>query len=416
MHRFVYREAQLYCEDVTVKKIVAKYGSPIYIYSKNTFLDHYVKLKTAFREVKPLICYSVKANSNLSVLKVLKEAGSGFDVVSSGEIYRVQKIGANPKKVVYASVGKQKQDIAFALNWGILMFNVESLAELSLIDQTAGELNKKAKVALRINPNVDAKTHKYITTAKKENKFGIDLSTAQYILGNQRQFRNVDIVGIHIHIGSQILDISSYVEALKKVYEFVQGIKARGKTKLKFLNIGGGLGIQYNDERPNTAQEFAKKVLPYIKKIGLRLIMEPGRFIAGNSGIFVCRVIYVKEGIDRRFAIVDGAMNDLIRPSLYGAYHHIWPVEELPERKQFRYDVVGPICESGDFFAKQRLLPELKSGDLLSIFSAGAYGFVMASNYNSRPKPAEVMVDGDKFYLIRKRETFQDLIRLERIR
>ncbi len=413
MHRFEYRNGELYCEDVKVRDVVKKYGTPLYLYSRNTLRDHFYRLKEAFKEVKPIICYSVKANSNLSVLKTLRDCGSGFDVVSSGEIYRVQQIGADPKKVVYASVGKDEKDIKLALDWGILMFNVESEAELRLISETAQRLGKKARVALRINPDVDARTHDYITTAKKENKFGIDLYTAEVIFANQRNYPGVEIVGIHIHIGSQIVDTQPYLTALRKVKKFISRIQ-RYRPKLKYLNIGGGLGIRYKDEKPDTADKFAKRVLPTIKSIGLRLIMEPGRFIAGNSGIFLTKVIYVKRTPAKNFVVVDGGMNDLIRPSLYKAYHFIWPVEEKGEDR-FVADVVGPICESGDFFAKDRELPVVDRGDVLAVFSAGAYGFVMASNYNSRPRPAEVMVDGDKVFLVRRRETFKDLIRGERI-
>ncbi len=413
MHRFEYRDGELYCEDVRVRDVVAKYGTPLYLYSRNTFKDHFYRLQEAFKEVRPIICYSVKANSNLAVLDTLRQCGAGFDVVSSGEIFRVQQIGADPRKVVYASVGKDEADVRLALDWGILMFNVESEAELCLINNVAQKMGKRAKVALRINPDVDARTHDYITTAKKENKFGIDLYTAETIFANKRRYPNVEIVGLHIHIGSQIIDTRPYLTALEKVKQFISRIQDY-KPRLKYLNIGGGLGIRYKDERPDTADRFAERVLPTIKSLGLRLIMEPGRFIAGNSGIFLTKVIYVKRTPAKNFVVVDGGMNDLIRPSLYKAYHFIWPIEDRAKDRMVA-DVVGPICESGDFFAKDRDLPVVDRGDVLAVFSAGAYGFVMASNYNSRPRPAEVIVDKDKVFLIRKRESFKDLIRGEKI-
>ncbi len=413
---FEYKDGQLYCESVPVKEIVRRFGTPLYIYSKASFLYRFKALKDAFdREgLKPLICYSIKANSNLSVLNTLKKAGAGFDVVSGGEIYRAMQVGGSANKCVYAGVGKRREDIKMALEWGILMFNVESEAELELIDAVAARMKKKARVALRINPDVDARTHDYITTAKKENKFGIDLYTAEQIFARQKQYKNVKIIGIHIHIGSQIVDTRPYAQALKKVERFIKLVSKKYDAGLKYINIGGGLGITYNDEKVDSPEVFAKRVSPYVKRLGLKLIMEPGRFIAGNSGIFVCRVIYVKKTPAKNFVIVDGAMNDLIRPSLYKAYHRIWPVAPVSQ-EEFVCDVVGPVCESGDFFAKDRRLPIVGPGELLAVFSAGAYGFVMASNYNSRPLPAEVLVDGDKVHLVRRRQGYRDMLRLERV-
>ncbi len=413
MDWFRYENGELFCEAVPVRKIVSRYGSPVYVYSRSSLRDRYQQLERAFREVRPLICYSVKANSNLAVLDTLKGLGSGFDVVSAGEIYRVQRIGADPRKVVYASVGKREEDMEMALNWGILMFNVESSAELELLSRVASRLRKRARVAIRVNPDVDARTHDYITTAKKENKFGVDLYTAEQIFSNPKRYPWVEIVGIHVHIGSQIVDTSPYATALDKVEKFIKGLGPKARS-LKYLNIGGGLGIRYKDEDPDSAEVFASRIIPYVKRLGLKMVMEPGRFIAGNSGIFVCRVIYVKRTPAKNFVVVDGAMNDLIRPSLYKAYHRIWPVVERTS-ETMTCDVVGPVCESGDFFAKDRQIPQVDSRDLLAVFSAGAYGFVMASNYNSRPRPAEVMVEGDRFSLVRRRETFKDLIRGERL-
>ncbi len=414
--RFNYQDGALFCEGLPVKHLAEQFGTPLYIYSKGAFASNFRSLKEAFKSqgLSPLICYSVKANSNLSVLNALKALGAGFDVVSGGEIFRAQKIGADPKKVVYAGVGKRREDIEMAIKWGILMFNVESAAELSLINRVAEKLKKKVKVALRVNPDVDARTHAYITTAKRENKFGIDLFSAEEIFAGMKQYKSVDIVGVHLHIGSQITDTRPYSDALKKAKRFIGRITSEYGAKLKYLNIGGGLGIRYKDERPDSPEKFVKRVANLIKDIDLKLIIEPGRFIAGNSGIFVSKVIYVKKTPAKNFVVIDGAMNDLIRPSLYGAYHEVKPVEMNTERK-FVCDIVGPICESGDFLAKEREIPVVGEGDLLAAFSAGAYGFVMASNYNSRPMPAEVMVDKDTAYLIRKRQTYNDLVKLEKI-
>lgn len=413
---FEYRDGQLYCESVPVKDIARRFGTPVYIYSKSSLLYRFRVLKDAFDKqgLKPLICYSIKANSNLSVLNALKKAGAGFDVVSGGEIYRAMQVGASANKCVYAGVGKREEDIKMALDWGILMFNVESEAELALINSVAASMRKKARVALRINPDVDARTHDYITTAKKENKFGIDLYTAEQIFARQKDYKNVRIIGIHIHIGSQIVDTRPYAQALKKVERFIKLISGKHNVKLRYINIGGGLGITYDNEKVDAPEVFARRVAPYVKRLGLKLIMEPGRFIAGNSGIFVCRVIYVKKTPAKNFVIVDGAMNDLIRPSLYKAYHRIWPVSPVSE-EEFVCDVVGPVCESGDFFAKDRKLPVVGPSDLLAVFSAGAYGFVMASNYNSRPLPAEVLVDKDRAYLVRRRQSYKDIVKLERL-
>ena len=411
---FYYKNNELFCEGVPVAEIARRHKTPLYIYSKAAFLNRFKQLRAAFvkQGVKPLVCYSVKANSNLSVLNFLKNAGCGFDVVSGGELFRVKQIGADPKKVVYAGVGKRPEDIKMALQWGILMFNVESDAELALINEVAKRLGKRADVALRINPNVDARTHDYITTAKKENKFGIDLFTAEEIFKNSAKYPNVRIIGIHMHIGSQIVDTSPYSEALKKAERFIKLVSNKYNARLKFLNIGGGLGIRYSDENVDSPEVFARRISPFVKKLGLRFIMEPGRFIAGNSGIFVCKVIYVKKTPAKNFVIVDGAMNDLIRPSLYKAYHFIAPVKNSVV-DSFKCDIVWPVCESGDFFGKDRDLPKVDNGDLIAVFSAGAYGFVMAGNYNSRPMPAEVLVDKKDFYLVRRRQTYKDLIRKE---
>ena len=418
MHDFRFKNNELYCESVPVKDLALKFGTPLYVYSRKTLVGHYKKLKRAFSELNPLICFSVKSNSNLTILKTLVDEGAGLDVVSGGELFRAKKAGINPKRIVYASVGKTVSEIEEAVRMGILFFNVESLQELGAISEAATRLKRRARVCVRLNPNVDPHTHRYITTGTIESKFGVDFDTARIIFLNRENFKNVDICGLHVHIGSQITQVGPFLAALKRVASFVLEIKKMGPC-LEWLNIGGGLGIIYNKEEPQTADEFASKVKPILKKIGLRVILEPGRFIVGNAGILVACVIYVKENTAKRFVIVDAGMNDLIRPSLYDAYHEVLPVVKpsvvSPQLSAKKSDVVGPICESGDFLAKDRDLPVPDGGDFLAVMSAGAYGFSMSSNYNSRRRAAEVMVKGSKFHLIRERESFEDLVRLEKV-
>ena len=412
MHDFKLKNKQLYCERVKVASLAEKFGTPLYVYSHNTIVDHYKKLQEAFEPIKPLICFSVKANSNLAILKILIKKGAGLDIVSGGELFRALKAGCDPKKIVYASVGKTAAEIETAIKKGILFFNVESLPELENINRIAKRLNKITNAAIRINPDVEPKTHKFITTGKLTNKFGIDFDTAARIFSAQRSFLNVRICGVHIHIGSQITESAPFIAAIIKVSVFISKLKRRG-IHLEYLNIGGGLGIVYDNETPQTAQEFAAKVLPLLKETGLKVIMEPGRFIIGNASVLVTRVLYIKSTPLKRFVIIDAGMNDLIRPALYSAHHNIVPVHEADEKHHVVVDVVGPICESGDFLAKDRLMPVVKEGDYLAVMSAGAYGFSMSSNYNSRRRNAEVLVKGNKVYLIRKRETYEDLIRNE---
>ncbi|MFC1592495.1 diaminopimelate decarboxylase [Candidatus Omnitrophota bacterium] len=414
MHEFKYRHNQLYCEDLQIKDLVRRFSTPVYIYSQKTLLDHYAKLKRAFKSINPLICFSVKANSNLSILKSLVQCGAGLDIVSGGELFRALEAGCSRNKIVYASVGKTSEEIREAIKAGILFFNVESLPELENINRIAKLLKKKARAALRINPGVKPATHKFITTGEITNKFGIDLKTAYDILKNRRYFANVDIAGLHMHIGSQITQSTAFVKAITRVAQFAGQLKTEG-INLQYLNIGGGLGIIYDKETPQTASDFARRVLPTLRKTGLKIILEPGRFIAGNAGIFVVKVLYIKNTPKKKFVIVDGAMNDLIRPALYGAYHKILPlrVTGYGAEDTENYDVVGPVCESGDFFAEGRVMPRIHEGDLLAIMSSGAYGFSMSSNYNSRLRAAEVIVNKNKAYLIRKRETYEDLIRNE---
>ena len=421
MHEFKYRRNNLYCEGVMVQDLARRFGTPLYVYSYHTLIDHFVKLKTAFRQVNPLICYSVKANSNLAILKALVDKGAGLDIVSGGELFRAVKAGCPAEKIVYASVGKTDSEIEEAVRRGILFFNVESLPELENINRIACALGEVARVAIRINPDVEPKTHKFITTGKITNKFGIDFDTACGILLFRRRLLHIRISGLHIHIGSQITESGPFISAISKVLKFVSQLKKEG-VELEYLNIGGGLGIVYDRETPQTADRFADKVLPLLKRSGLKIIMEPGRFIVGNAGILVSRVLYIKSTLKKKFVIVDAGMNDLIRPALYDAYHQILPLRRAPSfacrqakgvGRTGGVDIVGPICESGDFFAKDRRMPKIKEEDYLAIMGAGAYGFSMSSNYNSRRRCQEVMVVKDRVFVIRKRQSYADLVRNE---
>jgi diaminopimelate decarboxylase len=414
MHEFKLKKNYLYCEDIRVCDLVERFGTPLYIYSYHTLIDHYAKLKTAFRKIQPLICYSVKANSNLAILKALVDKGAGLDIVSGGELFRALKVGCPAQKIVYASVGKTDHEIEEAIIRGILFFNVESLPELENINRIAKRLNKVTRCALRINPDVEPKTHKFITTGKITNKFGIDFNTARKIISMRHGFSQVRLAGLHIHIGSQITESAPFVAAISKMVKFIQGLRGKG-INLEYLNIGGGLGIIYDKETPQTAQKFARRVLPLLKKTKLKIILEPGRFIVGNAGILVAKVLYIKCTPKKKFIIVDAGMNDLIRPALYGAYHQILPLRGSGARTAQKYDVVGPICESADFLARERKLPPVKEGDYLAVMGAGAYGFSMSSNYNSRRRSEEILVVKDKVFAIRKRETADDLIRNELI-
>jgi len=415
MHDFNYRHNNLYCESVNIEGLAGKYGTPLYVYSRNTLISHYRKIKEAFSPINPMICFSMKANSNLAICKALVREGAGLDVVSGGELYRAFKTGVSSRKIVYAGVGKTEKEIEIAIRHHIFFFNVESIPELELINRAAGRLGIRQKAAIRINPDIKAGTHKYITTGHGENKFGIDFKTAKKIFLRKSRYKDLNISGIHIHIGSQIVDAGPFVRAIERIAGFIKDLENHG-VAIRWLNIGGGLGIIYSRERPQTAKEYAKAVLPVLKKVKASIILEPGRFIVGNAGVLVTRIQYIKETPSKNFAIVDAGMNDLIRPSLYEAYHEILPVKSSSYScsKEIRvFDVVGPICESGDFLGKDRKFISLREGDLLSVMGAGAYGFSMSSNYNSRPRPAEVMVEGSKTKLIRRRETYEDLIRTE---
>lgn len=413
IHEFQYLGKELFCEEVSVKAIAEKVGTPVYIYSYKTLVEHYQKLDQALSFVPHLVCYSVKSNSNLAVCRTLADAGAGFDIVSGGELYRVLKAGADPKKVVFAGVGKTEEEIEAALKKGILFFTVESEPELEEIAAGARRLKKKAPIAIRVNPEVDPKTHKYITTGKSESKFGLDIVRAKEMYRHAARNKNLNFVGIQMHIGSQIVTTEPYVEALQKMLPWIEELR-REKVPLKYFDIGGGLGIIYAKEEPATPLQFAQAVRPYLEKCGLTVILEPGRFIAGNAGILVTKVIYIKENPVKRFVIVDAGMNDLIRPSLYGAHHEIVPAVKNSSAEMVA-DIVGPVCESGDFFAKDRKIPEVHPNQYLVLMGAGAYGFAMASNYNTRPRAAEVMVKGNQFAVVRERENVAQLIQGEKI-
>lgn len=415
MHEFKYKNNNLYCEDINLKELADKFGTPLYVYSRKTLISHFRKIKEAFKAVHPLICFSMKANSSIALCKLLVKEGAGLDIVSGGELYKALKTGVSSKKVVYAGVGKTAKEIEFAMSHHIFLFNVESQPELFLINEIAGRLGIRQKVAIRINPDIKAHTHKYTTTGHSQNKFGIDLDTAGNIFLDNERYKNLSICGVHMHIGSQIVEREPFTAAINKIIHFIKGLEKQG-VHIRWINIGGGLGIIYSNERPQTAVEYAKEVVPLLKKIRANVILEPGRFIAGNSSVLLTNVTYVKETAVRNFAIVDAGMNDLIRPSLYDAYHAILPVNSPSyngSKKISIYDVVGPICESGDFLGKDRKFIDLKAGDVLAVMGAGAYGFSMASNYNSRPRPAEVLVEGSKVKIIRRREAYADLIRAE---
>jgi diaminopimelate decarboxylase len=403
----------MYCEAIPVTTIAEKVGTPFYIYSYNTLVRHFNVFDKAFEGIPHLVCYSLKANSNLTLLRLFANLGGGIDVVSGGELYRALKGGADPKKVVFSGVGKREDEVEYALNTGILMFNVESFQELDAINGVAGRTGKKAPIAIRVNPDIDPKTHPYISTGLKKNKFGIDIQQAAKAYQAASKLPNLQVIGIDCHIGSQLVEVEPVVEALKKLKRLVQDLRNEG-TEIRYLDLGGGLGITYEDEEPPHPVEYASSILEEAKGFGCTLILEPGRVIVGNAGVLVARVLYLKENEEKRFVIIDAGMNDLVRPSYYGSYHQILPVREH-RREELVVDVVGPICESSDFVAKERKMPKVEPGELIAVMSAGAYGFSMSTNYNSRPRVAEVLVRDDQMYVIREREHYEDLVRGEKI-
>ena len=424
MHSFHYCGGRLFCEEVELASAAERFGTPLYVYSAGTILDHYRRLDEALAGLDHLICYAVKANSNRAILHLLAQAGAGFDIVSRGELYRVIRAGSEASKCTFAGVGKSREEIEYALDQQVYSFNIESEAELDYVNQIAAAKNQRAAIALRANPDVAAPTHKYIATGQSENKFGIPLARVATVYERAAKMPNIIIRGIQMHIGSQITEAAPFVAAIETIAPLVGELKSR--YPLEFFSIGGGLGIAYessiasgradwwsaNRSHPLTIRDYANAIVSPLKKIGLRILLEPGRLLVGNAGVLLTRVRYIKQSGQKKFAIVDAGMNDLIRPALYGSYHEIVPLKES-HATTTKIDVVGPVCESGDFLAQEREMPPLQAGDLMAIMSAGAYGFVMASTYNSRPLPAEVLVRGDKVALVRERQELDDLTRGE---
>lgn len=411
-------QSQLYCEDVPVERIAASAGTPVYIYSARTLREHYRRIAQAFAPLNPTICFAVKSLANLSVLRVLAAEGAGFDVVSGGELFRARQIGADMSKVVYAGVGKTDDEIRQALAAGIGYFNIESEQEFENVARLAAETDTQAHAALRVNPDVDPKTHRYTSTGKKETKFGVDLERAERFFEHYGRNPNVRLDAIHLHIGSPVYTVEPYVEAITKALALIARLKGRG-IAIAALDIGGGFGADYGVTESPLAADYAARIVPLLKDSGLKIILEPGRQIGCNAGLLLTRVQYVKEGGERKFVIVDAAMTDLIRPALYDSFHFIWPAcsQPAPERSSqycpagaVKVDVVGGVCESSDFLAKDRMMPPVGRGDLLAVFSAGAYGFTMSSQYNSRPRAAEVLVDADQWRIVRRRENYEDLV------
>jgi diaminopimelate decarboxylase len=427
MHSFHYRDGELYCEDVALTRAADEFGTPLYVYSAGTILDHYHRLDAALSPLDHLICYAVKANSNGAILKLLADAGAGFDIVSGGELFRVLKAGGAADKCTFAGVGKSREEIEYALDEGVFSFNVESEAELEMIDRVARDKKLRAPIAVRVNPDVDASTHRYISTGRSENKFGIALDRITAVYEKAAQLPNVRLRGIQMHIGSQITAAKPFAEAIAKVAPVIGELKQ--KHGLEFFSVGGGMGIIYKralesgsgtwwhdhggEESAFSVTDYAAAIVPPLRELGLRVLLEPGRFLVGNAGVLLACVRYIKQTETKKFVIVDAGMNDLIRPALYQSYHEIVPVREAAATKREAVDVVGPVCESGDFFAQDRELPPLEEGELVALMSAGAYGFVMASGYNSRPLPAEVLINGNTSKLIRRRQTMDDLVREE---
>ena len=408
---FRYIKNSLYVEGVPVKNLAESLGTPLYLYSKNQILDNFGKFDGAFRRFPRLICYALKANSNLSVARALSREGAGADIVSGGELYRALLAGFSPGKIVFSGVGKTREEMRYALKARILMFNVESLEELSALDDAARSLGQKAPVALRVNPDVPAGTHRHITTGTAENKFGIHKNDIFEAYRKARSLKNLEVLGIQAHIGSQITSAAPFVTLLKTLLKYARELARQG-IRLKTMDVGGGLGITYHKESPPSPNELARSFEPHLKGKDLTLLFEPGRFLVGNAGILVTKVLYRKQTGRKHFVIVDAAMNDLARPALYDAYHEIVPVIRKSRRKE-RMDVVGPVCESGDYFARGREIGVPDIGEYLAIESAGAYGFAMSSQYNSRPRAAEVLVSGRKWQVARARETWKDLVRGE---
>jgi diaminopimelate decarboxylase len=407
--KYHYLNGELYCEQVAIEEIVEKVGTPLYIYSKNYFIDRYKEFEDAFKNVKHSIFYSCKANSNLNVMKIISDLGCGIDAYSGGEVFRALKIGVDPKKIMIAGVGKTTQEIKFALENNLKMIKAESSEEIQLINRIASDMNVIASVAIRVNPDVDAKTHPYISTGLAENKFGISMQETEEILSNFAGYTNILFTGLDMHIGSQITKIDPYVEATGKMVNFYKKMTAKG-VPLAHLDLGGGIGTRYKDEKVFSPKELANAITGLVSDLDCELIFEPGRYLSANAGVLVTEVLYTKKNNKKNFIIVDAAMTELIRPSLYKAFHHIQPIMISGERPDIKADIVGPVCESSDFLAKDRVIQQCRQGDKLAVMTAGAYGMIMSSNYNQRRRPPEVIVDGDKFFITRSRESYEHLL------
>lgn len=415
IHYFHYRENELYCEDVPLSAIAESAGTPCYIYSYQTLDRHFRVFDGALATVPHLICYSMKANSSSSILKLFLNRGSGVDIVSGGELYRALQAGADPQKIVFSGVGKTAPEIVAALDANILMFNVESPAELAAIQSIAAARNQKARISLRVNPDIDPKTHPYISTGLRQSKFGIAIQAAEAVFAKAHTMSHIEVVGVDCHIGSQITELEPFISALQKVKTLIQRLRQEYQLPIRYLDLGGGLGITYKAETPPHPTEYAAQLLAETQDLNCTLIFEPGRVLVGNAGILLTRVVYHKTNGDKNFVIVDSGMNHLIRPALYQSYQEILPVQQQKDAPNVIADVVGPICESGDFFARDRQLQSVPEGGLVAVMSSGAYGYVMASQYNSYPRPAEVMVKGSQWAIIRTRDTFADLIKGEQL-
>ncbi len=413
MHHFQYSNEELFCEGVPVTEIAREVNTPFYLYSYATLRRHFKAFDDSFEGISHLTCFSMKSNSTMAILRLFAREGGGVDIVSGGELYRALNAGVDPGKIVYSGVGKSAEDLEYAVRSNILMFNVESVQELQQLNAVAKTLGSKANIAIRVNPDVDPQTHPYISTGLKENKFGIDIKRSLEEYRIAAGMSNINISGVSCHIGSQLTKVSPFVDALGKLKDLIEGLRKAG-IPIRYLDMGGGLGITYDREEPPSLNEYAESIKEGLGKTDMTLILEPGRVITANAGILVTKVLYTKSNEDKRFIIVDAAMNDLARPSLYGSFHGIQAVKKTG-REKLRADVVGPICESGDFLAKDRVMDAFEPGELIAIMSAGAYGFSMSSTYNSRPRVAEVMVKGDRYYTIRARESYEDLVRGETI-
>jgi diaminopimelate decarboxylase len=413
MHHFQYKNNELFCEDVPVRELAEQFGTPCYVYSHATLCHHFMVFDQAFADVPHLTCFSVKSNSNLAILSLFASLGGGVDIVSGGELFRARRAGVPPERIVYSGVGKTREEIDYALREGILMFNIESTQELETINTRAAIMGVSANIALRVNPDVDPKTHPYISTGMKKNKFGIDIESAIKAYEQARSLDHIQILGLDCHIGSQLTEVSPFVDALRRLRVLIERLADIG-IGIRFLDLGGGLGIVYDQETPPHPHEYALAIKEELTGVPCTLIFEPGRVIVGNAGILLGKVLYTKRTLHKNFVILDAAMNDLVRPSLYGSYHHIQPVIRQ-EREMEVVDIVGPICESGDFLARDRGLPMMRPGDYLAVMSAGAYGFTMSSNYNTRPRCPEILVKGSEVHVVRRRETWEDLVCLESI-